>query len=120
MFCLVEIIVFTLQNKKISMRNTTEKLSVFEGSGIKNENYYSEEYHIGKKIQKTIIEQGRSVKWLSNQLGCSRDNVYKIYQRQFIDTDLLFKISMTLDYDFFADYSEFIKNKRQGRTGINV
>lgn len=57
------------------------------------------------------MEQGRSIKWFSNQLGCSRDNVYKIYQRQFIDTDLLYKISMILDYDFFADYSELMEKQ---------
>ena len=72
-----------------------------------------EEVHIGKKIREKLDEQGRGVKWFSDRLGCCRDNVYKIFQRKYIDTGLLLKISQVLDYDFFADYSEMINNNSE-------
>ena len=34
--------------------------------------------HIGKLIEKTLHEQGRSVTWFAIQLCCTRPNVYKI------------------------------------------
>lgn len=75
-----------------------------------------EEVHIGKKIREKLDEQGRGVKWFSDRLGCCRDNVYKIFQRKYIDTGLLLKISQVLDYDFFADYSEMINNNYKSKT----
>lgn len=71
-----------------------------------------EEIHIGKKIREKLDEQGRSIKWFSDKLGCCRDNIYKIFQRKYIDTGLLFKISQVLDYDFFEDYSKMMGDNR--------
>jgi len=68
-----------------------------------------EEIHIGKKIREKLDEQGNGIKWFAEKLGCSRDNIYKIFQRKYIDTYLLMRISIALDYDFFAEYSEVIK-----------
>ncbi len=59
---------------------------------------------IGKKIEEELRKQERSVVWLADQLNCNRTNIYKIFRRDSIDTDLLFKISMVLHRNFFADY----------------
>lgn len=80
-----------------------------------------EEIHIGKRIRKKIDEQGRSVKWFAVRLGCGRDNVYKIFQRSSIDTNLLLRISMVLGCDFFEEYSKLVNNykyKTDGPDGI--
>ena len=76
-----------------------------------------EELHTGEKIREKFDEQGHCVKWFSDKLGFCRDNVYKIFQRKYIDTGLLLKISMLLDYDFFAEYSALLnkKNKSGGQ-----
>ncbi|MDE6265691.1 MAG: XRE family transcriptional regulator [Paramuribaculum sp.] len=59
---------------------------------------------IGKKIEEELRKQERSVVWLADQLNCNRTNIYKIFRRDSIDTDLLLKISLVLHCNFFADY----------------
>ena len=46
--------------------------------------------HIGELIEKELHRQERSVTWFANKLYCDRSNVYSIFKRQSIDTDLLF------------------------------
>ena len=60
---------------------------------------------IGEKIKAVLKEQRRSAIWLAEQLNCNRVNVYDIFERQTIDSELLLRISVALDYDFFADYT---------------
>lgn len=62
--------------------------------------------NIGKEIHDELLRQGQSVSWLAQQLGCNRTNIYNIFVRESIGTDLLMKISIALDKDFFALYSE--------------
>ena len=61
---------------------------------------------IGRTIRLVLNRKGRTVVWLAECLGCSRTNVYKIFEKQSISTDYLFKISKILDYDFFKLYSD--------------
>ncbi len=64
--------------------------------------------HIGKLIEEELRRQGRSVSWFASRLYCDRTNVYSIFRRKSIDTDLLIRISHILDYNFFNCYlSEF-------------
>lgn len=58
------------------------------------------EIHIGSLIRRRLDEKGYSVVWLARQLACSRTNVYKIFEKPHIDTDMLARISTVLDYDF--------------------
>ena len=62
--------------------------------------------HIGKLIKQQVEEQGKTVVWFAQQLSYSRTNVYKIYEKSSIDTDVLMRISLVLHYDFFKLYSE--------------
>lgn len=71
---------------------------------------HQEELHIGKLIKSELSRQGRSITWLSTQVNCTRENLYKVFRRPWIYTDLLFEICKALDYDFFKDCSEFYKN----------
>lgn len=66
--------------------------------------------NIGSEIHNELLSQGHSVLWLSQQLGCNRTNIYNIFSRESISTDLLFKISIALKKDFFALYSAQIKD----------
>ena len=61
--------------------------------------------HIGKEIHSELLRQDKSVLWLSQQLGCNRTNIYNIFVRESISTDLLFKVSIALKKDFFAMYT---------------
>ena len=62
--------------------------------------------HIGQEIKEKIKEQGMTVVGFSSRLSCTRANVYKIFEKKSIDTDLLLRISKILDYDFFQLYSK--------------
>lgn len=66
--------------------------------------------HIGIHIKQQLAEQGRTVVWFAEKLSYSRANVYKIFDKSSIDTELLLRISNILGYDFFAVYSESLKN----------
>jgi|GEM_PF-1229079 len=75
-------------------------------------NRMAKEPHIGHLIKLELRNQGRSITWLANKLNFSRQNVYKILNRNWIYTDLLLKICDLLDYDFFKVYSDYINDKK--------
>lgn len=62
--------------------------------------------HLGKEIRRHLDDKGKTVVWFSHQLNCSRTNVYKIFEKEHLDTGLLARISTILNYDFFAMLSE--------------
>ncbi len=61
---------------------------------------------IGKLIEEELRNQDRSVVWLADKLNCNRTNVYKIFRRPSIDTELLLRISNILKRDFFDSYTD--------------
>lgn len=61
---------------------------------------------IGHIIEQELIRQERSVTWFAKKLFCDRTNIYKIFKKQSIDTNLLLRISIVLKYDFFRYYAE--------------
>ncbi|MBL3925809.1 XRE family transcriptional regulator [Bacteroides thetaiotaomicron] len=67
--------------------------------------------HIGKQIRQKMEEHQKTVVWLAKRLSCSRANVYKIFEKYSVDTDMLARISTILNFDFFSLYSEDIKKK---------
>ena len=66
--------------------------------------------HIGQIIEKVIHNQERSITWFSKKLYCDRTNVYSIFKRQSIDTELLLRISKILNLNFFDYYTEEFTN----------
>lgn len=64
--------------------------------------------HIGKHIQEIMKQQGRSASWLAKNIPCERSNVYYIYERNTIDTELLERICRLLNHDFFKELSDEI------------
>lgn len=61
---------------------------------------------IGELIKEELERQERSVSWLARKLSCDRSNVYRIFQKQSIDTSILRHISIILNRDFFHEFSE--------------
>ena len=68
----------------------------------------NQEIHIGKEIQKVLKTKQRSVAWLALQVTCDRGNLYKHLQNNHIYPELLLKISIALQVDFFTHYSFFL------------
>ncbi|MBR6606800.1 MAG: hypothetical protein IKK92_13215, partial [Prevotella sp.] len=49
--------------------------------------------HIGTLIKAELENQERTVSWFARKLNCDRSNVYKLFKRSTIDTELLLRIS---------------------------
>lgn len=65
--------------------------------------------YIGEKIKKEMERQERGVSWLAEKLGCSRMAIYRLFEKNSIDTHLLYRISRVLNYNFFNDLSKEIE-----------
>lgn len=61
--------------------------------------------HLGALIKAELEAQERGVSWLAKKLSCDRSNVYRIFQKESLDTHLLERISKILNRDFFAELS---------------
>ena len=59
--------------------------------------------HIGKIIKKIANKKGVLDINLSHILDCHPSNLTNIYKRKSVNTNLLWQISMALEYDFFTD-----------------
>ena len=66
---------------------------------------YSIVVHSGKLIQSVLQEKGKTVTWFAQQLCCTRTNVYKIFQKENLDVDIIWRASYILQHDFFKDIS---------------
>lgn len=62
--------------------------------------------HVGELIKKKVSERGLTVVRFAEELSCTRANVYKIFQKDSIDTGMLMRISRILEHDFFSDLSD--------------
>lgn len=60
--------------------------------------------HIGELIKNELKHQDRGVTWFARQLHCDRTNIYSIFKRRSIDTELLTRISLILQHNFFKYY----------------
>lgn len=67
--------------------------------------YVMNQILIGQLIEQELHRQERTTVWFARKLGCNRTNAYKIFKRTSIDTDLLMRISIILNHDFFALYT---------------
>ena len=69
--------------------------------------------HIGKKIEEKISELRINVTDFAKSINTSRTNVYDIFERETIDTGLLFKISQVLNHNFFHYYIDPVENNKE-------
>ena len=71
--------------------------------------FMQDKVHIGNLIREKLKEDERSGAWLARKINTDPSNVSKILQRRHIDTELLMKISVALNFDFFNYYSSLLK-----------
>lgn len=67
--------------------------------------------NIGQNIKDELLRQERTVSWLARRLGCNRSAVYRIMGKNSIDTAMLWRISLLLGRDFFADLSAELERR---------
>ena len=75
--------------------------------------------HIGEEIKQELNIQERSVVWLAKQVSCDPSNLYKQLKYPHIHAELLYRISIALNEDFFARYSQKLYEKLQGKNYPN-
>ena len=69
--------------------------------------------HIGKRIKEVLEQRQKPVTSLAKEINCERTNVYNIFARKDINTALLAKIGIILEYNFFKEISdEFSKTEK--------
>mgnify|MGYP002624690368 CR=1 FL=1 len=67
--------------------------------------------HIGKEIEKRTRERGMTVVGLSRELGCHRTNIYRIFDSPTVDSGVLSRLCVILEFDFFKVYSDDLARK---------
>ncbi len=72
--------------------------------------------NVGNEILMELKRQGRTAKWLAAQIPCERTNVYKIFKRHDLDTELLQRLCVILEHDFFEDLSRETFGDNSGKT----
>ena len=71
--------------------------------------------HIGQIIKERVTEKRLSQEALGKMINTTKQNVGNIYKRRSIDTQLLLKLCVVLEYNFFEVYynEEPLKTMRQ-------
>ena len=75
---------------------------------------------IGKIIKAQFDNSNMTIVKFAKAINKSRNNVYDIFERNSIDTDLLDKIGQILDYDFFQHYIKSQKKTPTTRARVLV
>ena len=70
---------------------------------------------IGQLIKEELTAQERSVSWFARKLCIDRSNVYRLFQKNSIDTSFLTRISLLLNKDFFMMLSDSMRNRRNSQ-----
>lgn len=73
--------------------------------------------HIGHLIHEQLRKDQRSVGWLAREIHCTRNNVYKIFNKSSLDSDLIMKISKVMNFNFFQYYTADFLASMKGRMG---
>ena len=66
------------------------------------------DFHLGRLIKAELHRQGRAASWLARQGHCTPENIYKVFNQQWVTMPLVFKISKALGHDFFEDCSDYL------------
>jgi len=59
--------------------------------------------HIGSIIKQKVKERFMTKKEFADKIICGRTNVYNIFKKQSINSDLIYRISKALNYDFYNE-----------------
>lgn len=67
------------------------------------------DFHVGHIIKAVFDEQGRTVKWFAEKMHCNRTNIYKMFEKSDLNSEIIARASKALDHDFFLDISNKMK-----------
>lgn len=83
----------------------------FAGRAENDDVQLASDVSLGLMIRTELKRQERTVAWLARKLNCDRTNIYDIFKRRSIDTELLLRISIVLKVNFFAHLAELTNDK---------
>ena len=78
---------------------------------------YNSDIHIGRLIRAQLKSDERSVSWLAREIGCTRNHLYKIFNKPSLDSDLLLRISKAMHFNFFQFYAAEVLKEMKNRIG---
>lgn len=67
--------------------------------------------HIGSLIRTELESQNQTVTWLAQLLNIKRPNCYRLLHASSVHTETLFRVSVALKHDFFADCSKVVQSQ---------
>ena len=88
-----------------------------KGRGSGKQQAMEQPFHIGQLIQAQLKADQRSVGWLAREIGCSRNHLYKVFRKPSLDGELLLRISMAMNFNFFQYYSAAVVAAMKERMG---
>jgi len=66
------------------------------------------EIHMGLLIEKRVSEKEIEITRISKFLGCTENEITKMYKSKDLNTEILLRWSKLLEYDFFRIYSQHL------------
>ena len=63
-------------------------------------------FHLGSLIKDEVSRQKRNITKFADEISVTRQNIYDIFSRTSTTTDLLARISKTLNHNFFRDLAD--------------
>ena len=87
-----------------------EMTNLTDNIDVKRDVVLYDKKDIGKLIKNKLDEGGRKIVWLAKKIHCKERNIYNIFDRESIDIELLFKVSLALKTNFFIYLSDLYKN----------
>lgn len=66
------------------------------------------DFHAGHIIKAVFDEQGRTVKWFATKMHCNRTNIYKMFEKPHLNSEIIARASQVLGHDFFLDISRLM------------
>jgi transcriptional regulator with XRE-family HTH domain len=77
-----------------------------------------DKFNIGEEIEKVAKTRRLTSAYIAKKLGKTRSNMNHIFKRKTIDADLLYKLSVILDFNFFDLYANSLRKKMGLERGI--
>jgi plasmid maintenance system antidote protein VapI len=66
----------------------------------------NQEKHLGTFIKNKVKEKGLTVSEFARRIHCTRRNIYQIYKKNSLDTDLVKRISRVLEIDMLSTFNK--------------
>ena len=70
--------------------------------------------HLGEYIKNKVKERGLTVSEFARRIHCTRRNIYQIYKKNSLDSNLINRISQALDIDLLSNF-----NKTSSKNFVN-